>query len=232
MPTEAATPGLFRIGQQLLWVLLLSSVAGCGHGQYSHEAGLAQRILPPEPAQTPPADEPKPVDPVASEKGPVPIPEERSNGSCPPAEVLTLAQAIDTAFRQQPRLRVYLESVEQAKGSREIAFAPFLPLVAAGYSFGGFDLNVGGHSTPLGPLPGFTFLPAIGSIPIGLQINTGYELVDLKVQWLICDFGRRSVGITRLGWRPTLLSCSASGPTRRWPTKFRWPTTRCCGPEP
>jgi hypothetical protein len=40
-------------------------------------------------------------------------------------------------------------------------------------------------------LPGFTFLPSLGAIPIGLNIDTGYELADLKLQWLICDFGRR-----------------------------------------
>jgi outer membrane protein TolC len=88
-------------------------------------------------------------------------------------------------------LRVYLESVEQARRAEDIAFAPFLPLAAASYSVGGFDLNVGGQSQPLGPLPGFTFLPSLGAIPIGLNINTGYELADLKLQWLICDFGRR-----------------------------------------
>src|SRR5262249_54132453 len=89
------------------------------------------------------------------------------------------------------RLRVFLESVEQARRGEDIAFAPFLPMAVAGYSVGGFDLNVGGHSVPLGPLPGFTFLPALGSIPIGLNINTGYEFADFKLQWLICDFGRR-----------------------------------------
>ena len=87
----------------------------------------------------------------------------------------TLGEAIETAFRQQPRLRVFFENVEQARRGEEIAFAPFLPMALAGYSVGGFDLNVGGTSTPLGPLPGFTFLPALGSIPIGLNINTGYE---------------------------------------------------------
>jgi outer membrane protein TolC len=102
-----------------------------------------------------------------------------------------LPEAIETAFRQQPRLRVYLESVEQAQRGEDIAFAPFLPMAVAGYSVGGFDLNVGGQSVPLGSPPGFTFIPALGSIPIGLNINTGYELADLKLQWLICDFGRR-----------------------------------------
>src|SRR5207249_11023801 len=80
---------------------------------------------------------------------------------------------------------------EQARRAQAIAFAPFLPMAAAGYSFGGFDLNVGGTSVPLGPLPGFTFIPTLGAIPIGLNIDTGYELADLKLQWLICDFGRR-----------------------------------------
>jgi outer membrane protein TolC len=104
---------------------------------------------------------------------------------------LTVSEAIDLAYQMQPQLRVYLEGVEQARRGEDIAFAPFLPVAVAGYSAGGFDLNVGGKSTPLGPLPGFTFLPALGSIPIGLNIDTGYELAELKLQWLICDFGRR-----------------------------------------
>src|SRR5262249_28415340 len=111
--------------------------------------------------------------------------------ACGLGRCLNLADAIETAFRTQPRLRVYLETVEQARRAEEVAFAPFLPLAVASYSFGGFDLNAGGNTTPLGPVPGFAFLPALGSIPFGLNINTGYELADLKLQWLICDFGRR-----------------------------------------
>jgi outer membrane protein TolC len=121
----------------------------------------------------------------------VPRPVQESVVACEPAPNLTLDEAIDTAFRQQPRLRVYLETVEQARRGEDIAFAPFLPVAAASFSTGGFDLNVGGQSVPLGPPPGFTFIPALGSVPIGLNINTGYELADLKLQWLLCDFGRR-----------------------------------------
>jgi outer membrane protein TolC len=121
----------------------------------------------------------------------LPAPTQASEVIGDPGQTLTLAQAIDTAFRQQPRLRVYLESVEQARRAEDIAFAPFLPVAVAGYSVGGFDLKVGGQGLPLGPLPGFTFLPSLGAIPIGLNIDTGYELADLKLQWLICDFGRR-----------------------------------------
>jgi outer membrane protein len=31
----------------------------------------------------------------------------------------------------------------------------------------------------------------VGAVPIGLNINTGYELAELKLLWLVCDFGRR-----------------------------------------
>jgi outer membrane protein TolC len=86
---------------------------------------------------------------------------------------------------------VYLEGVEQARRGEDIAFAPFLPMAVAGYSVGGFDLNVGGAGLPLPPLPGFTFIPGLGALPVGLNINTGYEFADFKLQWLICDFGRR-----------------------------------------
>jgi len=128
---------------------------------------------------------------VASENANMQVSAQGSAAGGEPAQILTLPEAIETAFRQQPRLRVFLESLEQARRGEDIAFAPFLPIAVAGYSAGGFDLNVGGKSVPLGPLPGFTFLPALGAIPIGLNINTGYELADLKLQWLICDFGRR-----------------------------------------
>src|SRR5262249_199621 len=88
-------------------------------------------------------------------------------------------------------LRVFFESVEQARRGEDIALAPFLPVAHAGYSIGGFDMNAGGNGVPLGSLPGFTFLPTLGSIPIGLNLNSGYELAEFRVQWLIWDFGRR-----------------------------------------
>ncbi len=119
------------------------------------------------------------------------VPTRESKASGEPAQTLTLAEAIDLALRQQPRLRVVLESVEQARRGEDIAFAPFLPLATAGYSVGGFDVNAGGLGVNVGQPSAFTFLPALGAVPIGLDINTGYELADLKLQWLICDFGRR-----------------------------------------
>src|SRR5205085_573113 len=81
-------------------------------------------------------------------------------------------------FRQQPRLRGYLESVEQARGQSGIAFSPFLPTLGTAYSVGGFDLNVGGEPIRLGKLPGFTVVPPGLALPVGLHLNTGYELAE------------------------------------------------------
>ncbi|HEV3339448.1 MAG TPA: TolC family protein [Pirellulales bacterium] len=135
--------------------------------------------------------QPKPVNDAGRQVVTLPEPAQAREVIGEPGQALTLAQAIDIAFRQQPRLRVYLESVEQARRAEDIAFAPFLPMAAAGYAVGGFDVNAGGLSVNPGVPPGFTFLPALGAIPIGLNIDAGYQLADLKLQWLICDFGRR-----------------------------------------
>src|SRR5438876_35811 len=35
------------------------------------------------------------------------------------------------------------------------------------------------------------FLPFTGAVPVGLDLHTGYELAELKVAWLITDFGKR-----------------------------------------
>jgi outer membrane protein TolC len=109
-----------------------------------------------------------------------------------PDQALTLPDAIALAFRLQPRLKASLESIRQAEGREEIAFAAFLPALTTGYSVGGFDLNAGGASLPIPGLPNsFNFIPGLGAIPFGLNVKTGYELAELKLQWLICDFGRR-----------------------------------------
>ena len=209
MPTNTTITGRL-VGLKLLGFLLLNLALGCSQERSSFQEGLAQRILPP-PSIDIQEELPPPrkigqdaaVESRARLGKPVTSSELGANGAIiqasaegsgidwETAQILTLPEAIETAFRQQPRLRVYLETVEQARRGEDIAFAPFLPMAFASYSVGGFDLNVGGNSVPLGPPPGFTFLPTLGSIPIGLTIDSGYELADFKLQWLICDFGRR-----------------------------------------
>jgi outer membrane protein TolC len=122
----------------------------------------------------------------------LPAPSKDSEVGCPPDQTLTLPDAIALAFRLQPRLRSALESIQQAQGRQDIVFAAFLPIATSGYSVGGFDLNAGG--APL-QIPGFAnsfnFIPGFGAFPFGLNIRTGYELAEFKLQWLVCDFGRR-----------------------------------------
>jgi outer membrane protein TolC len=195
---------------RLLGFLLLASSLGCTHAEYGCAEGLAQRILPPGgldvheelPAPTKvaqgtlggtqaPFGQPEIAHDAEGQEAKLPGAAQGNSTTSEPAQTLTLVEAIGTAFREQPRLRVYLESLEQARRGEDIAFAPFLPLAVAGYSAGGFDLTVGGQGVPLPPLPGFTFLPGLGSIPVGLNIDTGYELAEIRLQWLLCDFGRR-----------------------------------------
>jgi outer membrane protein TolC len=105
---------------------------------------------------------------------------------------LSLPEAIQDAFRLQPRLRAQLEHIAEARGLQQIAFSAFLPLVEANYDVGEFSLGVTGNSVPVPKsLSGFNFIPGVGAVPFGLNIGTNFELAELKVQWLLLDFGRR-----------------------------------------
>ncbi len=186
----------------LLAGLAAGSTAGCAAPDPSR-ASFDHRVLPPsvatrqqatkppdggvKPARADlPAADPVPVSPSPGEPAP-PV----TDGRCAP-EPLSLPDAIALAYRMQPRLRVFLEGVVQARGAETVALAPFLPTATAGYSAGGFDLNAGGAPLPFGAgTPNFTFVPFTGAIPVGLNLNTGYELAELRVQWLLADFGRR-----------------------------------------
>ncbi len=99
---------------------------------------------------------------------------------------ISLPEAIQTAFRCQPRLRVFLEGIEESQGRADVAFAPYLPTLSGGISGGGFDLDVTGQAQS------FSFLPPGAVVPIGLDLASGYGLAEVRMQWLICDFGRRS----------------------------------------
>ncbi len=117
-----------------------------------------------------------------------------SSGSVPtqgPGRMFTLEEAIAEAFRNQPRLKAQLESIEQSKQGEHIAMAPFLPVVSTGYSVGAYGVGVGGTGIPVPGGGAFNFLPPGGSIPIGFNFSTGFELAEFRVQWLVTDFGKR-----------------------------------------
>jgi outer membrane protein len=117
-----------------------------------------------------------------------PMPAATGSAATEPGQVgkMSLTEAIETSFRMQPRLRVFLESIDEAQGHADVAFAPFLPTLSGGISGGGFDLDVTGQSQS------FSFLPPGAVVPIGLDLASGYGLAEVRMQWLICDFGRRS----------------------------------------
>ena len=129
LPTITTTTGRLRMGPKLLGLLLLISTIGCGHEWYSHQEGLAHRILlpadldlqaelpapkklPPDTSGGSPARLGQPKEAAEPDKElKLPTPAQATGANCEPAQTLTLAEAIDTAFRLQPRLRVYLEGV-------------------------------------------------------------------------------------------------------------------------
>jgi len=202
MLTNTAITGRHLVGLQLVWLISLTAPLGCYSGRSSYTEGLSERILPPAKSNAYQEvninmavgqDASGGGQPIAPHEADPQVTTLRtsSESGTNAAQTLTLTDAIDTGFRLQPRLRIYLETVEQARRAEDIAFAPFLPTVAAGTSVGGYHLNVGGRTTPLEPPHGFNFLPGLGSVPFGLDIDTGYQLAELKMQWLICDFGRR-----------------------------------------
>ncbi len=191
----------------ILALLWLTTAPGCSHDAHNIQAGPTERILPPagvagfqgsaqppdqtavevrqvslEQAQSP-TEMPSPAETVAA-----PTRDRATNGEF--HQVLNLPAAIELAFRVQPKLRVVLESIQQARAKEDIAFSAFLPLLTAGYSAGKFDENVGGPGTTVAGTP-YTFLSPGGVLPVGLNVQPDYTLAEMRLQWLVCDFGRR-----------------------------------------
>ena len=103
-----------------------------------------------------------------------------------------MPEAISLAFANQPRLRAQLETIRQARGAEQIAFSAFLPTAGGTYSVGGYSVGVGGNELHLAPgTPNFNYVPFLGFAPVGLHVTTPYELAELRVQWVLLDFGRR-----------------------------------------
>ena len=145
---------------------------------------------------------------------------------------LTLPEAIKLAFRYQPRLRCSARDIAQARGLQQIAFSTFLPLVAANYDVGEYSLGVGGPRSASRRARRDSISYRAGSLPFGLNVGTNFELAELKVQWLLLDFGRRLGRYEQADWRTTSLSSRPTAPTKRWPTKSRSHTTMFCGARP
>jgi outer membrane protein TolC len=102
---------------------------------------------------------------------------------------LTVSEAIDLAYRLQPRLRAQLETIDQARGLQQIAFSAFLP--AAGLSFDGGGFRLGAQGLPAQVKSISPFIPGVGTVLVGTHLQTSFDLIEGNVQWLLLDFGRR-----------------------------------------
>jgi len=173
-------------------LVMLGTQPGCGwRHQYHADAALADRMV--ADLASSPSDlfETDPVLETPPDGQVVPVELSAPGSTIPAPRAFTLDEAIAEAFRSQPRLKAQLESIEQAKQGENVAFAPFLPLVSAGYSVGSYAVGVGGIGVPVPGGGNFNFLPPGGVIPIGFNFNTGFELAEFRVQWLVTDFGKR-----------------------------------------
>ena len=204
-----------------LGCLFLICAFGCRHEQNRGQANLTQSLVSPRDkgGHEPPTSQHQPVvqvaynDPTALQQQavqdgiatstllkqaeqiatPPPSlpPPENPPVSAPVANpALTVPSAIAMAFQLQPRLKSSLESIRQARAIEDIAYAAFLPSLRGGYSVGGYGLEVNGTGIPLPN--SFTFIPGAGSIPVNFNLQSGYDLAELNLQWLIYDFGRRT----------------------------------------
>ena len=176
-------------------LLFLVSQPGCRwRNQYQTDAALADRMVadlassPSDLFETDPVLETPPDTAVTRTGLTAPL---SPGEAIPGPRTFTLDEAIAEAFRSQPRLKSQLETIEQAKQGENVAFAPFMPLVSAGYSVGSYAVGVGGIGVPVPGGGNFNFLPPGGVIPIGFNFNTGFELAEFRVQWLVTDFGKR-----------------------------------------
>ena len=106
---------------------------------------------------------------------------------------LTLPEAIETGVSLSTPAACPARNHRQARGlaaDRVLRRScPSSPAITTSVDFrlgaGGIPVQVGKASA------GFNFIPGLGTVPVGLNLGTTFELAELKVQWLLLDFGRR-----------------------------------------
>ena len=166
-----------------------AAAAQPGPGAEARSEGDRSSAIPPaivEPPQRTNSDHSSPAPSLPSDSDQATLEAIAASG-----KPLTVSEAIDVAFRAQPRLRAQLETIDQARGLQQIAFSAFLP--AAGLRFDGGGFNFGAHGFPLQitPLTGSNMMPSAQPILIQTHIETTFDLIEGNVQWLLLDFGRR-----------------------------------------
>jgi len=123
-----------------------------------------------EPLDRPvPAAREEPAPPVASH-------------SASASDELTLAAAIDLAYRNSPAIAAARARVDIAQADKEIAYSDFLPQLEIGYR------HVAGDTRPATfVLP--TIPTAVGNVAFGGAAEE-FDVAELRAQWTLWDFGR------------------------------------------
>src|SRR5271157_5238615 len=158
-----------------------------GPGAQARSEGDRSSAMPPaivEPTQRRNSDHSSPAPSLPSDSDQATLEAIAASG-----KPLTVSEAIDVAFRAQPRLRAQLENIDQARGLQQIAFSAFLP--AAGLRFDGGGFRLGAQGLPAQVRSLSPFIPGIGTVLVGTHIETTFDLIEGNVQWLLLDFGRR-----------------------------------------
>ena len=164
-----------------------AAAAQPGPGAQARSEGDRSSAIPPaivEPPQRTNSDHSSPAPSLPSDSDQATLEAIAASG-----KPLTVSEAIDVAFRAQPRLRAQLETIDQARGLQQIAFSAFLPAAGLRFDGGGFRLGAQGFPAQVRSLS--PFIPGIGTVLVGTHIETTFDLIEGNVQWLLLDFGRR-----------------------------------------
>ena len=116
-----------------------AAAAQPGPGAQARSEGDRSSAIPPaivEPPQRTNSDHSSPAPSLPSDSDQATLEAIAASG-----KPLTVSEAIDVAFRSQPRLRAQLENIDQARGLQQIAFSAFLPAAGLRFDGGGFRLG-------------------------------------------------------------------------------------------
>jgi outer membrane protein len=98
------------------------------------------------------------------------------------ADQITLASAIDLAYRNSPQIQAARAKVDIAHAGKDIAYADFLPQLEVGYRHLAGDAPDGGYVLP-------TIATSVGSMAFGGSAQE-FDVAELRAQWTVWDFGR------------------------------------------
>lgn len=159
------------------FLLPLVLISGCALARPAvSDETLRERMLALDEPMTLPATPPKSAPPAEVETSASTFAVDQVEHAAQP---FNLVQAIQLGYQSNPRLRVTREAIEQARGGRITAFAPFLPTLIGSYRY----------VTSGNAIEGF----AGSDVPFVVGFGAGvdqFQLSELRLQWTVWDFGR------------------------------------------